>query len=77
MRNTALLALLSACIAAWATEPARAETIEGRSIASTIKPDAFLAQLGVADEVTAGTAGAIWNIRWDALDPRFRVCLEA
>jgi lipid A 3-O-deacylase len=70
----ASLALLSACVAARADEP---DAATPRSWASALKPRAFFAQLGVADEVTAGTAGLIWNPAWDFLREPWSLYLEA
>ncbi|WP_280155847.1 acyloxyacyl hydrolase [Piscinibacter sp. XHJ-5] len=59
-------------MSSWADEP-----LFAKGGVSSLKPDAFFAQLGVADEVTSGTGGAIWNVPWDALGPRWSMYVEA
>jgi len=71
----ALLPLVT-CNAARADEiatppPARSGTLEA------ITPDAWFLQFGVADEVTAATVGAVWNLKVDSLSQRWGVFLEA
>ncbi|HEX6704098.1 MAG TPA: acyloxyacyl hydrolase [Albitalea sp.] len=79
LRAVALLALLSAWSVGRADEPVAGPSAEipHRSFASALKPRGFFTQFGVADEVTAGTAGAIWNVHFDPLSPRWSVYLEA
>ena len=45
--------------------------------ASVLQPRAFFTQFGGAAEVTAATAGLIWNARWDALPDPWSVYFEA
>jgi hypothetical protein len=75
LRAAASLALLAACIAGRAEEPQAAQDTNSRVLAA-LKPRAFFAQLGIADEVTAGTAGLIWNLGKDGLNERWSVYLE-
>jgi hypothetical protein len=77
LRGATCLALLAACVASRADEPdapAPAEMAHSRFAA--LKPRGFFAQFGVADEVTAETAGLIWNLRTDTLNQRWGVYLE-
>jgi hypothetical protein len=72
LRGAACLALLAACTAIRADEPpppVPAETTP-RSMLAALKPRGFFAQLGLADEVTAGTAGVIWDLKTDSLSQR-------
>jgi hypothetical protein len=61
------------------SQPVEARAIEPdaaarRSWAAAMRPRGVFAQFGVADEVTAGTAGAIWN--WDLLREPWSVYVE-
>jgi hypothetical protein len=78
LQAVASAALLSTGMDARADEPQVVEpdATPQRSWTSVLKPRAFFAQLGVADEVTAGTAGAIWNPKWDFLHEPWSVYLE-
>ena len=79
LKAVASVVLLSACIVVGrADKPTVAASAgsEPRSLVSALTPRAIFSQLGVADEVTAGTIGAIWN-PWDFHSPRWNAYLEA
>lgn len=74
------LALLAACAACHADSASAAATpadTQQRTLAEAFRPRAFFAQFGGANEVTAATAGLIWNPRWDALPDPWSVYFEA
>jgi hypothetical protein len=75
LRAAASLALLAACVAGRAEEPPAAQDTRSR-VPAALKPRAFFAQMGIAKEVTAGTAGLIWNLGKDGLNERWSVYLE-
>jgi hypothetical protein len=76
LRAAASLALLAACVAGRAEQPQAAQDTSPRVLAG-LRPDAFFAQMGIAKEVTAGTAGVIWNLgKEDGLNERWSVYLE-
>jgi hypothetical protein len=75
VRAAASLALLAACVAGRAEEPPAAQDTSP-SVLAALKPGAFFAQLGIAHEVTTGTAGVIWNLRNGGLNERWSVYLE-
>lgn len=69
------LALLAACIAGRAEEP-QAVQDTSHGVPAALKPRGFFAQMGIAKEVTAGTAGVIWDLGKDGLNERWSVYLE-
>ena len=74
------LVFLVASTSSLADEPAVEATSVGTAIAPLAKvfvPNAFFAQLGLADEATASTAGLSWNTGWDVLPAPWAVYLEA
>lgn len=76
--GAAALALLAACGAGRGEEspPDRDASAPGPLVAA-IKPDGFLVQFGIANEVTTGTAGLVWSIAKDRLPLPWSVYLEA
>jgi lipid A 3-O-deacylase len=48
-----------------------------RSLAAALTPRGLFAQIGVADEVTAATAGAMWSVTGDPARSRWDVYMEA
>ena len=78
IRGAAALALLAACGTSRGDEPDVAASEEARHpIVTALKPSGFFAQLGVANEVTAGTAGVIWSLGRDSLRQPWSLYLEA
>jgi hypothetical protein len=80
LHSIASLALLAACTACHVDPASAAATFTDtpqHAPAEAFRPRAFFAQFGVADEVTAATAGLIWNPRWDALPVQWNVYFEA
>lgn len=80
LHSLASLALLAACVACHADGAVAAATTPGttqRAPAEAFRPLGFFAQFGVADEVTATTAGLIWKPGWDALPATWSVYFEA
>ena len=79
VRAAASVALLAACVVGRAEEPQAAQGTApstGHRVLDALKVRGFFAQMGVADEVTAGTAGVIWNLRGGPND-RWSVYAEA
>jgi len=78
LRGAACIALLVACTAVRADEAAASAPDETpqRSMFAPLKPRGFFTQFGVADEVTAGTAGVIWNLEGDPLSQRWGIYVE-
>ena len=78
IRGAAALALLVACGTSRGDELDVAAAEEARhSLAAALTPSGFFAQFGVANEVTAGTAGVIWSLGRDGLQQPWSVYLEA
>lgn len=80
LKAVASLALASACIACRADDPTAAAPrvdVDRESLPEALRPRAFFAQLGMADEVTAGTAGLIWDPKWKFLPASWSVYVEA
>ena len=77
----ATMALLVACTAGHADSASPAATLpdttQQQLHPSVWRPHAFFAQFGSASEVTAATAGLIWNPRWDALPDPWSMYFEA
>jgi len=74
------LAMLALVRAAAAAQPDDADTEvlpEARSRFAALKPQGVFAQFGVADEVTSGTLGALWNLTGDPVGRRWSVYAEA
>jgi len=76
LRITAVL-LLVTCSVGRADDLETPTPTNRSDVLEALKPDAFFLQFGVADEVTAATAGAVWNLKVDSLSQRWGVFLEA
>jgi len=79
LRAAASLVLLAACVAGRAEEPQAAPNTAqdmGHHVLDALKVRGIFAQMGIADEVTAGTAGVIWNLRGAGLNERWSVYVE-
>jgi hypothetical protein len=76
-RGLAALALLAGGMTTWAAEEATTAADETPRLVAALRPHAFFIQLGVADEVTAATAGAVWDLKADWPSPAWSVYLEA
>ena len=71
--------LVSACVVCRAddlTIPV-ASNDSPRSPAAALAPRGLFAQIGVAEEVTAATAGAMWTLKGNAVRSRWGVYVEA
>jgi lipid A 3-O-deacylase len=71
--------LVSACVvcrADDATIPVASKD-SPRSPAAALAPSGLFAQIGVADEVTAATVGAMWSVKGNAVRSRWGVYVEA
>ena len=79
LHAVAALLLVSACVACYADEaPTPVAPIEApRSPAGVFAPRGFFTQLGVAEEVTATTAGAMWSAKGNPVRSRWGVYVEA
>ncbi len=74
----AVLAMLCASVAAHADAVGTAASSEAPALnTSTLRPWGFFAQFGIADEVTAGTAGLMWSLHGDKLRRKWSIHLEA
>jgi len=77
LRGLAALALLAGCVAGWADEVVTTTSDESSRLVAALRPDAFFVQLGVADEVTAATAGVTWDLKPNWLSSAWSVYIEA
>ena len=78
MHRAVALALFAACGTSRGDEPDATSPQEARHpLVVALKPSGFFAQFGMADEVTAGTAGVIWSLGRDSLPQPWSVYLEA
>lgn len=80
LASLAWLALMAACTACHADAASAAAPVPDtpqHAPAQALRPLGFFAQFGVADEVTAATAGLIWNPGWNALPAAWSVYFEA
>jgi hypothetical protein len=73
------LLLVTVCVACQADEAATpmVSTAPPRSAAGVFAPRGFFTQVGVAEEVTAATAGAMWSVRGNPVRSRWGVYVEA
>lgn len=80
LQAIATASFLSACACGWACEsnmPSPTTVADRGAGSSAMRPRAAFAQVGLAHEVTAVSAGAIWDIPWDALGTRWSTYVEA
>lgn len=74
-----LLHAATASLLVFASVVCRADALNESSTSAfaALAPRGWFTQFGVADEVTAATAGALWNLKGNALRSRWGVYMEA